>query len=162
VTGPLRRQGETHVPGAHALPPRVPHQVRELNLRVEPLPGGGVRVSTPQARGWAAVAKSESELARAVLSAFTEVQIAAYSAWKGQVYDLDALTDVDPADPKTALPAPPVRRNRTTRSDVAHPSEWARLPDGRWRSPRGRVYGPESQLVRRVVQNRRALGIVDD
>lgn len=135
--------------------------MRGLQLRVEQLPEGGVRLSTPQARGWAAVAKTDSELARAVLSAFTEVQIAAYSAWKGQVYDLDALTDVDPTDPATALPAPP-RRNRSTRSDVAHPSEWARLPDGRWRSPRGRVYGPDSQLVRRVVQNRRAIGIVDD
>jgi len=168
VTGPLRRQGETHVPGANALPPRgqLPprgaHQVRELNLRVEPLPGGGVRVSTPQARGWAAVARSEAELARAVLSAFTEVQVASYARWKGEVYDLDALTDVDPADPATALPAPVRRRNRTTRSDVAHPSEWARLPDGRWRSPAGRHYQPNSQLVRRVVQNRRALGIVDD
>lgn len=160
MSGPLRRQGETHVPGANPLgAASVPHQVREVTMRIETLPDGGIRMSTPQARGWAAVAHNDRELARAILSAFTEAQVAAYAAWKGQVYDLDALTDVDPQDPATALPDAPRRRDRTVRSDTRHPADWARLDDGRWRSPGGRVYQETSQLVQRVIANRRALGI---
>lgn len=158
MTGPLRRQGETHTPGALGLS-RAGHQVRQVSITVEQLPEGGVRVSTPQARGWAAVARSQAELARAVSMAFTEVQIASYSRWKGEVYDLDALTDVDPTDPATALSTTPRPRNRLIRSDAQHPGDWARLEDGRWRSPAGRHYKEESQLVQRVIAKRRALGI---
>jgi hypothetical protein len=160
VTGPLRRQGETHTPGTLGAA-RVPHQVREVSLRIETLPDGGLRVSTPQARGWAAVAKTPRELTDAVARAFTEAQLASYAAWKGQLYDLDELTDVDPGDPITALPASNRRRDRTVRSDTRHPADWARLADGRWRSPGGRVYQESSQLVQRVIANRRAIGIPD-
>lgn len=160
MTGPLRRQGETHVPGGLGMS-RAGHQARAVQLVVETLPDGAVRVSSPQARGWAGVARNPGELARVVASAFTEVEVAAYAAWKGQLYDLDEMTDVDPADPTTALPTPPKRRNRTVRSDAQHPADWRRLEDGRWRSPGGRVYRPETQLVQRVMANRRALGIAD-
>jgi hypothetical protein len=140
---------------------RTGHQVRAVSLVVETLPDGAVRVSSPQARGWAGVARNPGELARVVASAFTEAQVAAYAAWKGQLYDLDELTDVDPGDPTTALPTPPKRRNRMVRSDAQHPADWKRLEDGRWRSPGGRVYREETQLVQRVMANRRALGIAD-
>jgi hypothetical protein len=132
-----------------------------VNLVVETLPSGGVRVSSPQARGWAAVARNPHELARALQMAFTEVTVAGYAAWKGEVYDQDALTDVDPTDPRTALPPPTRTRNRITRSDARNPADWKRLDDGRWRSPGGRYYGDDTQLVQRVRANRRALGIVD-
>lgn len=140
---------------------RAGRQVRAVSLVVETLPDGAVRVSSPQARGWAGVARNPSELARVVASAFTEVQVAAYAAWQGQLYDLDELTDVDPGDPTTALPTPPKRRNRTVRSDAQHPADWQRTEDGRWRSPGGRYYRDGCQLVERVKANRRALGIVD-
>jgi hypothetical protein len=160
MTSPIRRQGETHVPGTLGAA-RTGHQVRAVNLRVETLPSGGVRVSSPQARGWAAVARTPHELANVLQAAFTEAQVASYAAWKGEVYDLDAMTDVDPTDPRTALPAPTRTRNRITRSDARNPADWKRLEDGRWRSPGGRVYGDDTQLVQRVRANRRALGIVD-
>lgn len=160
MTGPLRRQGETHVPGGLGMS-RAGHAVRAVSLTVERLPDGAMRVSSPQARGWAGVARTQDELARIVASAFTEAQVAAYAAWKGELYDLDELTDVDPGDPTTALPIPPKRRNRMVRSDAQHPADWKRTEDGRWRSPGGRIYREETQLVQRVIANRRALGIVD-
>jgi hypothetical protein len=160
VTSPIRRQGETHTPGTLGVA-RSGHRVRALSLRVEMLPEGGVRVSSPQARGWAAVARTPHELAKVLARAVTEVEVASYAAWKGEVYDLDAMTDVDPDDPSTALPAPLRRRNRLTRSDARNPADWKRLDDGRWRSPGGRVYGDQTQLVQRVRANRLALGIVD-
>jgi hypothetical protein len=160
MTGPLRRQGESHVPGGLGMS-RAGHQVRAVSLVVETLPDGAVRVSSPQARGWAGVARNPGELARVVASAFTEAQVAAYAAWKGELYDLDELTDVDPGDPTTDLPVPPKRRNRMVRSDAQHPADWRRTEDGRWRSPGGRYYREETQLVQRVMANRRALGIAD-
>lgn len=160
MTGPIRRQGETHVPGNLGMS-RAGHQVRAISLMVEMLPDGGVRVSSPQARGWAGVARNQGELARVLASAFTEAQVAAYAAWKGQLYDLDELTDVDPGDPTTALPAAPRRRNRMVRSDALHPADWRRVEDGRWRSPGGRFYREGTQMVNRVRANRRALGIED-
>jgi hypothetical protein len=160
VSGPLRRQGETHVPGALGMA-RAGHQVHQVNITVESLPDGGMRVTTPQARGWAATARNQEQLAHAVSMAFTEVSIASYARWKGEVYDLDELTDVDPGDPTTALPTTPRRRNRLIRSDAQHPGDWARVQDGRWRSPAGRFYKEDSQLVQRVIAKRRALGIPD-
>lgn len=160
MTSPIRRQGETHVPGTLGVA-RGGHQVRALSLRVEPLPSGGVRVSSPQARGWAAVARTPHELARVLQMAFTEVEVATYASFKGELYDLDGMTDVDPTDPSTALPTPTRARNRITRTDARNPADWKRLEDGRWRSPGGRAYGNDTQLVQRVRANRRALGIVD-
>lgn len=160
MTEPIRRQGETHVPGTLGAR-RAGHQVRAVNLVVESLPGGVVRVSTPQARGWSGVARNPHELANVLQAAFTEVSVASYAAWKGEVYDLDAMTDVDPSDPKTAIPTPARARNRLTRSDARHPADWKRLDDGRWRSPAGRFYSEDTQMIQRVKANRAALGIVD-
>lgn len=160
MTEPIRRQGETHVPGGLGIA-RSGHPVRAVSLVVETLPDGAVRVSSPQARGWAGIARNPHELARIVASAFTEAQVAAYAAWKGQLYDLDELTEVDPGDPTTALPTPARHRDRLVRSDAQHPADWRRLEDGRWRSPGGRFYREGTQLVERVRANRAALGIVD-
>lgn len=161
MTGFIRRQGETHVPGPHPIGPApTPHQVREVTLQIESLGPGKVRVSTPQARGWAAVATNPFELTRAVNAAFTEAQIASHSTWKNQVYDLDGLTEVDPNDPKTALNQRRPRRQRgPIRSDIHHPGDWQRLEDGRWRSPGGRIYREETQLVQRMIENRRLIGM---
>lgn len=154
MTSPLRRQVTEQILG----PPAVAHQARRVSLVVEQV-DGGLRVSSPQARGWAAVARNQRELLAAIQCAFTEVQVASYAAWKGEVYDLDALTDVVPGDPDTELRQRPRRRDRTVRSDIRHPSEWARLDDGRWRSPAGRIFREDTPMVQRVIENRRLLGI---
>jgi hypothetical protein len=139
-------------------PPPVPHQVRSISVRVEQL-DGALRISSPSARGWAAVARNAPELLRAINALYVEVQVASYAAWKGQVYDLDELTDVDPDDPATHLRHPARRRDRRTRSDIRDPRDWKQLDDGRWRSPAGRTYRPDTMLVQRVVENRRLLGL---
>lgn len=147
-------------------PPDVPHQIREITLRVEAI-AIGLRFSTPSARGWAAVARTPAEVPRAIQAAFTEAQVAAYAQLHGQVYDLDALTGSIDGDPM----APPLERRRApakpgigwargqVRPDAYDPAEWSQLPDGNWRSPGGRVHKAGSQMVQRVVRRRRLLGL---
>lgn len=149
-------------------PPGVPHQVRAVSVTVEQLPDGKFRVSTPAARGWAAVGKTPTELGRAVASAFVEAQCAAYARWRGERYELDELTEPMPGD----LMAPPRRpvRARTNRDNVGwgrnqdrpdqHPVEdWERMPDGRLRSPGGLVYRPDSLVGQRVLARARQMGL---
>ena len=62
-------------------------RARSVVLRIEALPGGLMRVSAPDATGWAAAARTPAELARAVTAALTEADIAAYSGARGRVYD---------------------------------------------------------------------------
>jgi hypothetical protein len=140
-------------------PAKTRHQVRTLNLRVDDIPGVGLRISMATARGWAGVARTPQELARVVQQAFTEAQVAAYAKWRGVGYDLSQVTDAVPGDP-LAPPRPrrPARRNRREegwgagqrRPDVHLPTEWEEQADGRWRSPAGRMYRPDSAMVVRV------------
>jgi hypothetical protein len=68
-------------------------------MMVEPLPGGGYRLSTPHARGWAAAVRTPNELAQGVRKALTEAQVAAYAKAHSKVYDLDGMTGQVVGDP---------------------------------------------------------------
>jgi hypothetical protein len=149
-------------------PPGVRHQVRTVTVRVEQLPDGKFRLSTPAARGWAAVGRTPQELGRAVSSAFAEAQCAAYARWRGERYDLDDLTEPVSGDP-LAGPRRPLRP-RANRSNIGygrnqdrpdtHPVEaWERLPNGRLRSPNGLTYGPDTLIGQRVLERARKQGI---
>jgi hypothetical protein len=138
---------------------RIPHQVQAVTLQVEVLSNGAYRLSTPHARGWAAVAASPRDLVRALGDAFTEVQVASYARMKGEVYDLDKLTMQVPGDALAASAAGRVRRPaRQTHS----PADWSKLVDQsgtRWRSPSGRLYRENTRTVRNMVAKRAALGL---
>lgn len=149
-------------------PPGVRHQVRAVTLQVEQLPDGKIRLSTPAARGWAAVSGNPHELARAVAGAFVEAQCAAYARWRGERYELDELTEPVANDP-LAPPRRPLRR-RTATANVgwgrnqerpdSHPvDQWERLPDGRLRSPAGLTYRPDTVIAQRVLARAARLGI---
>jgi hypothetical protein len=150
----IRRQADTHNPAGVTGAVPIRNQVRMVMVRLETLASGLLRVSTPQARGWAVTVHTRDDLARAVQQAFTEAQLASYAAWKGEAYDLDAMTEVDESNPLTAATR---TRDFTARarSDVHNPDDWTPLPDGRWRSPAGRVYGADTDAVRKVLIKRR-------
>lgn len=125
---------------------------RYVELHLQRLDDGTIRVSSPQARGWAGIAKGPDQLWHKVNQAFREATIAGYAMWHGVRYDLDELTDpTDPTEPHRRRPH--TRRERTgdcsevsyaqtgvVRPDQAHPSEWTPNPDGSWTSPRGKRY----------------------
>lgn len=145
------------------------HQVRVVDLRVERLPDGKFRLSTPSARGWAMVGRTPNELHRAVAGAFTEAQCAAYARWRGERYELDEMTEPVQGDP-LAPPRPPVRRRRVSsasvgwgraqeRPDTYPIEEWERLPNGRLRSPGGLTYRPDTLIAKRVLERARRAGI---
>lgn len=138
-----------------------PHQIRELPIQVERLPSGGIRVTTPLARGWAAVAHDQHELARSIATAFTEAEVASYSRFRGQVYDLDALTGHVPGDALAGSARGRVRgpagRRRAKKSYPV--TLWQKLPDGRWRSPSGRAYRADTRAVQQMVARRVAEGL---
>lgn len=138
-------------------PAPVRNQVRSVPVQIDALPEG-LRVSTPLARGWAAMARTPDQLAAAIAAAFTEAQIASYSRWKGTTYDQDELTDVVAGD---ALAAATQTREfrRRERADQHNPADWSPLSDGCWRSPAGRRYRPDAAIVARVRRRRRELGI---
>lgn len=153
----------THIPRAISGAANTGHQVRSITIRVDQLEGGKLRISTPTARGWAAVAGNQPELARAIQGAFTEAQVAAYARWRGAQYDLDTLTAHVPGD---ALAGKKPQRQKggnkraprtgegwsygQQRPDVHLPNEWTEQPDGRWRSPSGRMYRADAAQVVRV------------
>jgi hypothetical protein len=152
-----------NAPGGLRGPAPVAHQVREVSLRVEALGGGRLRVSTPAARGWAKVVSTRDQLTQAVSEAFVEAQIASHSAWRGERYDLDDLTEPltnDPMAPVRPKARRPINTGRTgwgrnqQRPDMQSPEDWTKLPDGRWQSPGGKHWGPETLMVQRVVARR--------
>lgn len=145
------------------------HQVQSLDLRIDALPGLGLRISTPAARGWAVVVHNSEELTRAIRDAFTEAQVAAHALWRGEVYDLDGLTAAVDGDP---MAPPRTRRSRRTpgapgvgwkpgqqRPDTYSPADWERCEDGRWRSPSGRHFQAGNPIVQKVIAARRRLGL---
>lgn len=150
-------------------PAPVAHQVRSVLVQIEELSTGHLRISTPAARGWAVTVRTEHDLARAVGSAFTEAQVAAYSRWKGDAYDLDELTAALAGDPMAPPRVRPSRRDYPPpgvgygpgqrRPDTSAPADWVKLEDGRWRSPGGRAYRPETDMVAKVKARRLALGL---
>ncbi len=118
-------------------------RARSVVLRIEALPGGLMRVSAPDATGWAAAARTPAELARAVTAALTEADIAAYSGARGRVYD-----------------GPDRKPGARRRSDTYDPAAW-RIDDlGRLVSPSGkRSYPATSWVARRVMEQRQAMGL---
>lgn len=151
--------------------------VRHLEIRVERLDGpnaGKLRVSSPQARGWAVTVRGPDQLWHAVSQAITEATIAGYARWQGARYDQDELTAHD--DPTEPTRAPVLgldedvdaARRRVasyasgavSRPDVADPADWRPNPDGTWSSPRSaRRWRADSKYVRRVIAKRRRLGL---
>lgn len=143
---------------------RRPHEPASIRVTVSRLPGGALRFETPTTPGWAAVAHCPAQVRDCIERAFIEVQVAAYAAWRGVVYDLaeteeklpPGITDVGerhPAEPVPA-PAPPdeVARKRHIRHPRTHePTDWQLLSDGYLLSPAGRRYSPESRQGRTIV-----------
>lgn len=134
---------------------RVP---KAIMVMVEPLASGGYRLSTPHARGWAAAVRTPHELAQGIQRALTETQVAAYAHAHGKVYDLDGLTGQVIGDPLAGRP--PARERRPRKGRRAHsPADWQMTDNGSWKSPKGRVYGPTTQVVQRVLAARERLGL---
>jgi hypothetical protein len=157
------------VPGQLKGPAPQPHQVRSLDLRVEALPTGQLRISTPAARGWAAVVRTQGELSRALSEAFTEAQCAAYARWRGERYELDDLTEPVAGDPMAPARRAPRRnrasgetgygRNHQRRPDTLSPEAWVKRADGKWVGPAGTAWREDTQMVQRVLARRRAAGL---
>lgn len=144
-------------------------------LTVERTTGGGVRVTCPDAPGWAAVARTPVELARALAEGWREAAVAAYAARQGERYDLaihdQAAEEVSasgrqlPADAEEraamleTLSCSVVPRPAEDRGAAHDPLAWSPLPDGRWVSPSGRRYRSDAQVVQRIVEKRAAMGV---
>jgi hypothetical protein len=131
-------------------PAPVPHQVRQIMVQVEQVGPGVLRLSNPQAPGWSGMASNPQQLAAVVASAFTEAQCAAVAWWRGQQYEA-------PTGERYTRPIP---RRPSARRDVHDPRAWRVTPDGMWRDPgRGKLWGPDTQVVRRVRARRITLGL---
>ncbi len=142
------------------LPPRPTGQrVRAIALQVESLDGGRLRLSTPHARGWAAVVATPHQFARAVQEAFVEVSCASYALARGAAYDLDSMTTHVAGDPLAASQQRRVRTGRTTRIKSHPPEAWTKFENGKWRSPAGRVYRPDTKAVQNVIKRRTEKGL---
>lgn len=129
---------------------RPGQRVRTIPLQAEILPEGGVRISSPLARGWAGHARTANELVTALQHAFLEVEVASYARAKGAPYDQDRLTEHVKGDPLAGTKM--TRRRGAVQRRAAHPPEaWHMEDDGFWRSPAGRRYPPDSPHVLRVV-----------
>lgn len=138
---------------------------RYVDLRLQRLDDGRIRVSTPQARGWADTAKGPDQLWHKVMQAFVEATVAGYATWRGVRYDLDELTDpTDPTEPARRRPHTAreaagdcsevsYAQGAIVRPDQAHPAEWTPNPDGSWTSRKGRRYSDpayiQSLLIKR-------------
>jgi hypothetical protein len=121
-----------------------------LDLRYEQLGHGrGVRVTSPDLPGWAAIAKSPADFAKTVDAGWRELAVAAYAARRNEAYDLAPHADVNP-------PGQPAGRRYPERYP---PSAWTPLPGGAWRSPSGRTYRAESWQAKRIVAQREAAGL---
>lgn len=141
---PTRRSaGDLHGPA------NVPHQVREITVRIEQLPDGRWRLTQPRVAGWAAAARTPGEVAAALRQGFTEAQVAAYSDWRGHVYDAAIPTY------RRSRPAGRTRRRR----DVYAATEWRLHEDGRWISPKGHKYPEQTQAVQNVIKERQSMGL---
>lgn len=133
----------------------------ELELWVDRVPGG-LRLSSPAMPGWATVARGRDGIATAMDAAWTEFACARYARSRGSEYDLATMGD-EPASTtvRPALTASAGVRTIVvqTRVGTYDPARWTPLPDGSWRSPTLRVYGPQTQHVRRVIAKRQELGL---
>jgi hypothetical protein len=145
-------------------PTTAAHRPRVISVQVEQLADGSLRLSTPHARGWAAVAHDPVQLARGLEAAFLETSVAAYSRARREPYDLDALTSHQPGDPLADRPQQRVRSRNPARRAAHSPAAWEKVTmedksGAMWRSPGGRLYREDTQAVRNVVAKRRGMGL---
>lgn len=148
----------------------------DATLSIERTTTGAVRVTCATAPGWAKVARTPLELARALADGWNEASVAAYATRRAEPYDValhdnaaeevsraGRLLPVD-ADERAgmmtslACTAQPSATGRAT-APTYDPMMWSQMPDGRWVSPAGRKYGPSTQVARRIMAKRAEAGI---
>src|ERR1700712_754289 len=144
---------------------------RYVELQLQRLDDGRLRVSTPQARGHATIAKGPDQLWHAVAAAFREATIAGYAMFHGVPYDLDALTDpTDPTEPKRRRPQTRSEvggdvtevsygRGATVRPDQIHPAEYTPSSDGSWTSGRSGRTIRDLRKIKALVIRRGRMGL---
>lgn len=143
-------------------PPASRHTPQAIQVLLERMPGGGYRMSTPHARGWAATCHTPLQLASAAATAFNETSVAAYARAHGAVYDLDQLTGQVVGDPIAGAATGRRKTQRKGRRAAHSPADWSMTDTGAWRSPAGRIYGKDTLTVQRVIAKRVAAGLPVD
>lgn len=128
---------------------------RSIPIVLDALPDGRVRLSSPLAANFVAVARTPHEMWRALRSVMTEAQVAGYAAWRGQHYDHDTRVPVRHQPPVAAVSW---EKGAVCRPDATHPAEWSPNEDGTWTSPSGRTYR-SPRMIDRLVEKRAALGL---
>lgn len=166
--------------------PTSVHNPTDLLLRITRTPGG-LHITSPQIPGWAAIARGPIPIAQALQAGFTELACARYAARRGETYDLSAwdvgaealaasghtLTPTDVIVVREDLGAlrpsgrPPVQRPLAKLPTADRPAgkyvpqhdpfAWTQLPDGRWESPAGGKYGPNTRQVQGMLRRRAEL-----
>ena len=128
--------------GQLAGPAPSARQVRRITVHIEQTAPGVLEVSAPF--GWhGGQARNPAQLAHLVAAAFMEAQLVAYSHFRNGTSPTAAL-----GEPTRYVRPRPVQRGR--RPDVHDPLAWHEAEDGRWVSPSGRRFRPDSQVVQRV------------
>jgi hypothetical protein len=146
---------------------RRPHEPSELILHVRRLDDGALRFTTPLCPGWAFAARRPAQIGDAIAACYREAAIAAYARLRGVAYDVAAETDPEelpvpvgateprtrrhPDEPEPSQEDEVARRRRVKHPRTHSPADWQQLPDGRWRSPGGGTYRPDSRQVQAVV-----------
>lgn len=153
MTAMLPRSTRTTNRGQLRGPAPVPHQVRQIMVQVEEVGPGVLRLSNPNAPGWSGTASNPHQLAAVVASAFVEAQCSAVAWWRGQEYEA-------PSGERYRRPLP---RRPAARRDVHDPRAWRITDTGMWRDPgRGKLWGPDTQVVQRVRTRRINLGLTPE
>lgn len=125
---------------------RTARQTRSVPVTIEEVRPGVMQLSTPF--GWrSGLAHNAPELARIVASAFTEAQIHNHSMWRGRDETGRTLYQ---------RPRPQRRGNRV---DVHDPRAWRTDGQGRFVSPNGRPFRPDTQTAQRVSSRLMELGL---
>ena len=153
-----------------------PHEVQQVTITLTRT-ATGYLVESEALPGWAGHAHSLTGLRDVVAQAFREHEAANYARFRGVPYDASSFATDAFDDPGAAISCPPDERRHPAeppvsevprigwskgadvRPDTHHPAEWTPLPDGRWRSPKGNTYKPESAMVASVVARRAELGL---
>lgn len=142
----MRPQG----PGELQGPATARRQIQAITVRVEQLDGGRWRFTQPRVPGWVAVGHRAPDVVGAIRRGFTEAQVASYSDWRGTQYDS--------ADAGAYRRSKPLRRSKR-RCDVYSAEDWRLDTDGRWVSPKGLRFREDRQVVQRVMEQRRRMGL---
>lgn len=163
--------------GPQAAQPQAARGPRHMQVNLQRLDDGRLRLSTPQARGAAYCARGPMQVWNALAALYRDAASAGAAAWRGERTELDWLTaEDDPTEPsRRNLPAPgeiaAVRAvsysyRSVVRPDQADPATWEPLEpqqrDGRevrpWRSPNGRTWTSE-KVLRPLIAKRELLGL---